>query len=158
MFKLIKTLQEIYKEEHSHFLFVEYDIYKKWKFLIRFAVKINKNYVSCEIFRKKYKIHTDFVVIGLRWSGKNVKRRTNGYAKEFLTQNEGSTCIYCDTPLTEENATSDHIIPISQGGNNTQVNMIICCKDCNNERGNLPFESYLKIKNTKFKSLKHPFI
>jgi 5-methylcytosine-specific restriction endonuclease McrA len=53
--------------------------------------------------------------------------------------------------LNHENATADHIVPISNGGNNCQVNLIVCCKDCNAERGNSEFKSFLFIKNKKYK-------
>ena len=112
---------------------------------------MNKNYKSCEIFRKKYKTMENFVVIGLRYNGKNVKRRTSGFAKEFLEENKNCECIYCGTKLTKENATADHIVPISKGGNNTQVNLIVCCKDCNSERGNLSFKTFMGLKNSKNK-------
>lgn len=88
----------------------------------------------------------DFVVIGLKYNGKNVKRRTSGFAKEFLDENIGADCIYCGTKLNQENATADHIIPISEGGNNCQVNLVVCCKGCNNERGNMDFKTYMAIK------------
>lgn len=150
---IIKVLKFILSSEHSHFISVDKKIYNKWKFLIILAVKINKNYKSVEIFRKKFKVLEDFVVIGLKYNGKNVKRRTSGFAKEFIEQNEDARCLYCDTKLTLENATADHIIPISDGGNNCQVNLVVCCKNCNNERGNLDFKYYLSKKNEK--KLKH---
>jgi len=146
---IIKVLKFILSSEHSHFISVDKKIYNKWKFLIILAVKINKNYKSVEIFRKKFKVLEDFVVIGLKYNGKNVKRRTSGFAKEFIEQNEDARCLYCDTKLTIENATADHIVPISDGGNNCQVNLVVCCKDCNNERGNLDFKYYLSKKNEK---------
>jgi CRISPR/Cas system Type II protein with McrA/HNH and RuvC-like nuclease domain len=146
---IIKVLKFILSSEHSHFISVDKKIYNKWKFLIILAVKINKNYKSVEIFRKKFKVLEDFVVIGLKYNGKNVKRRTVGFAKEFIEQNEDARCLYCDTKLTIENATADHIVPISDGGNNCQVNLVVCCKDCNNERGNLDFKYYLSKKNEK---------
>jgi CRISPR/Cas system Type II protein with McrA/HNH and RuvC-like nuclease domain len=146
---IIKVLKFILSSEHSHFISVDKKIYNKWKFLIILAVKLNKNYKSVEIFRKKFKVLEDFVVIGLKYNGKNVKRRTAGFAKEFIEQNEDSRCLYCDTKLTIENATADHIVPISDGGNNCQVNLVVCCKDCNNERGNLDFKYYLSKKNEK---------
>jgi 5-methylcytosine-specific restriction endonuclease McrA len=155
--KLIKTLVHILKSEHLHFLLVDYKFYKRWKFLVKLAVKLNKKYVACEIFRKEYKHFQNFVVIGLRWNGKNVKRRTNGYAKEFIELHE-TNCIYCDTKLTPNNATSDHIVPISLGGNNCQVNLVVCCLECNNERGNIEFKTFLRWKNIKFRNIKHPFI
>jgi hypothetical protein len=55
------------------------------------------------------------------------------------------------TKLDKENATADHIIPISDGGNNCQVNLVVCCKDCNNERGNMDFNTYVSIKKKNIK-------
>jgi CRISPR/Cas system Type II protein with McrA/HNH and RuvC-like nuclease domain len=156
--KIIKILKFIYDAEHPHFLSVDKKVYVRWSFIIRLFIKLNKNYKPCEIFRKKYKSMEDLVVIGLKFNGKNVKRRTSGFAKEFLEENKHIKCIYCDTNLDRENATADHIIPISKGGNNTQVNLVVCCKDCNNERGNLDFNEYLALKNKKYRKLKNKFI
>ncbi|CAG7580982.1 MAG: putative endonuclease [uncultured marine phage] len=145
--KLLRKLKEIFKAEHPHFIYIDYDDYKKWKFLYLFMVRLNKNYKTVKIFRKKYKYHNNIVVIGLRFYGRNVKRRTNGYAKEFIESHPNSSCLYCGTKLTKSNATADHIIPVSKGGNNAKVNLIVCCEDCNGERGDREFYEYLNKKN-----------
>lgn len=150
---IFKVLNFLLTSEHSHFISVDRTLYKKWRYLIILAVKFNKNYKSVQIFRKKFKVLEEFVVVGLKYNGKNVRRRTCGFAKEFIEQNQNTTCIYCDDKLTPDNATADHIIPISEGGNNCQVNLVVCCKDCNNERGNLDFRYYMAKKNSK--KLKH---
>lgn len=144
--RLVKILKFLYKAEHPHFLYLDKESYKKWKILVKLAVHFNNNYKSCEIFRKKYKNLENFVVIGLKYSGKNVKRRTSGFAKDFLEENQESNCIYCGCDLHHQNATADHIIPISEGGNNCQVNLVVCCQDCNNERGNMDFSTYVSLK------------
>lgn len=154
----LKTLKHLYTSKHEHFLFVDFDFYKRWKIIIKILMFLNKNYISCEIFRKKYKIHRKFVVVGLKWSGKNVKRRTTGFAKEYLQFSKNPKCIYCETQINADNATTDHIIPISTGGNNCQVNLMVCCSKCNNERGNIEFNRYLKLKNSKYKNVKYPFV
>ena len=69
--------------------------------------------------------------------------------KEFIEHNKNASCVYCDNKLTVHNATADHIIPISDGGNNCQVNLVVCCKECNTERGNLEFSYYMSKKNSK---------
>ncbi len=148
--RVVQIIKSLIKSEHPHFLSVDKKTYNRWKFLIKLTVNLNKNYKSCEIYRKKFKIMKDFVVVGLKYSGKNVKRRTSGFAKEFVDKNEGAICLYCENELSHENATADHIVPISEGGNNCQVNLIVCCKDCNAERGNLEFRSYLFKKNKKY--------
>ena len=156
--KIIKILKLLLKSEHSHFISVDSTTYKRWRTLIKLAVRLNKNYRSCEIHRRKFKVLENFVVVGLKYNGKNVKRRTSGYAKEFVENNKGSICLYCETELSSDNATADHIVPISNGGNNTQVNLIVCCKDCNAERGNLEFKSYLFMKNKKYARYKNFYI
>jgi len=153
----LRRIIGFYKSTHPHFLSVEYKFYRKWKHVIKLAISLNKKYVPCEIFRKEYKKQKDFVVIALKWNGKNVRRRTSGYVKQFIN-NKNIDCIYCGTKLTNDNATSDHIIPISKGGNNTQINLAICCTDCNSERGNTDFKSFIRYKNPKFYSIKDIFI
>lgn len=154
----IEIIKSLLTSKNEHFIFVEYKFYKKWWWLIKLSVLFNKNYISCEIFRKKYKLYKNIVVVGLKWNGKNVKRRTTGLAKEFLEEAKNPRCIYCYQKLNEINATTDHIIPISKGGNNCQVNLITCCTRCNNERGNVEFYKYLKLKNQKYKNQKNIFI
>jgi hypothetical protein len=151
---IIKILKFLYNAKNEHFIYVTDEIYKKWKYLLKLFIHINPNYINCQIYRKKYKNLRNFVVIGLKYSGKNVKRRTNGYAKEFIKKHHNATCLYCEVKLNEENATTDHIIPISMGGNNTQVNLIVCCKSCNSERGNIEFRKYLSAKNKMYRDIK----
>lgn len=154
IFKILKFLAT---SKHVHFISVDFSTYKRWKLLIKMVVKLNKNYIGCEIFRKKYKTQRNLVVVGLRYYGKNVKRRVNGYAKEQIKDID-TNCIYCNRKLTEKNATADHIIPISLGGNNTQVNLITCCVRCNGDRGNKNFRTFLSEKNINFRNVKYPFI
>lgn len=156
--RLINILKFINKAEHPHFISIDKDTYSKWKWLIILVMSMNKNYKTCEIFRKKYKIMENFVVIGLKYYGKNVKRRSSGYAKDFLDKNPSSKCIYCETQLTISNVTTDHIIPISNFGNNCQINLLTCCKSCNNERGNMEFNEYLQMKNPKYRKIKNIFL
>ena len=146
---IVKTLKFLYKAKDQHFLSVSKEQWNRWGLIIKIAILLNKNYKSCTIYRRKYKFLNNIVVVGLKWSGKNVKRRTAGFAKDFLQINKNAKCIYCECKLTNENATTDHIIPISDGGNNCQVNLIVTCFDCNNQRGDLDFYDYLKIKNPK---------
>ncbi len=155
---IIEVIKFIRKSKDQHFISVDKEIWDKWSLLIRIAVWSNKNYVPCVIYRRKYKFLQNIVVVGLKWNGKNVKRRTSGFAKEFLKDNKSAKCIYCEKKLNPEIATTDHIIPISEGGNNTQVNLMVCCFDCNNERGNMKFIDYLRKKNPRYKGIKRPFI
>jgi len=149
---LWKVTKNILKSKDLHFISVDYKIWKKWWWVLKLIIRLNRNYIPCIIYRKRYKFYRNIVIIGLKWNGKNVKRRTSGYAKEFLQSHQNAKCPFCQKKLSLENATTDHIIPISEGGNNTQVNLIVACFDCNKERGSTDFYKYLKIKNPGYKS------
>lgn len=155
---ILEVLKNLRKSKDQHFLVVPKDIWERWFWLITPIVWSKKDYKFCVIYRKSFKFLRNVVVVGLKWSGKNVKRRTSGFAKEFLVSNKNARCIYCERKLTNENATTDHIVPISEGGNNAQINLVVVCFDCNNERGSTPFLTYLKTKNPKYKDIKRPFI
>lgn len=156
--KVIKIFKFIISSKDQHFISVEDKFYKRWKFLIKLAIKMNKNYRHCEIYRRKFKHLENFVVVALKYNGKNVKRRTSGFAKEFVDSNKNAKCIYCKTKLTHENATADHIVPISNGGNNSQVNLVVCCESCNSQRGNSNFYEFFRLKNKKLKNKKNIYI
>jgi len=146
------------KTRNDHFLYFTLDNYKKYRLLIPILLFFNKTYKKCKIFRKEYKYHKNIVVVGLKYYGRNVKRRTNGFAKSFLEENPDKNCPYCNSKLNDENINADHIIPISKGGNNTKLNLLACCKDCNEERGDTDFYRYLYVKQPKYIEIKYPFI
>ena len=49
----------------------------------------------------------------------------------------GRRCVYCATPLTWENATLDHVFPLSHGGAHTPGNLVVACALCNRLKGDL---------------------
>lgn len=44
-------------------------------------------------------------------------------------------CHWCQKELTMETATIDHVIPLKRGGLDHQMNMVLACEPCNQERG-----------------------
>ncbi len=43
-------------------------------------------------------------------------------------------CNYCLKILTKDECTMDHVVPIVRGGRSTKGNIVIACKECNNEK------------------------
>ena len=153
-----RKLWSIARAKRNHFLYANFEDYRRWSLLFKLAVMVNTNYTPCEIYRKRYKGLKNFVVIGLRYAGKTVKRRTAGYAKKEILNRKNNKCLYCGNRMDEENATSDHIIPISKRGNNCQVNLVVCCRRCNSDRGNTDFATYMRRRNPLYKDEKCIFI
>jgi hypothetical protein len=155
---LIKVIKYITKAENDSFLYFTIENYEKYKWIIYPLVFFNREYRACKIFRKEFKYHRNIVVVALRYHGRVVKRRTNGFAKEFISEHKDPKCPYCKTKLTEKNATADHIITVAKGGNNSKINLLACCEDCNVERGHTDFYRYLFAKRPDLKDKKYPFI
>ncbi|SRR5713101_1871233 len=68
------------------------------------------------------------------------KRRAK--VREYVIWRDGSICIYCDMPLTDETITLEHILPDSKGGTSNSTNLTIACLYHNQQRGNKPFFEY----------------
>ena len=65
-------------------------------------------------------------------------------------QPEGTPCLYCGEPTTKEPGPNqlqgDHVVPKSQGGNNTPENYAPSCRTCNLQKGpRTPKEWYNKL-------------
>ena len=53
-------------------------------------------------------------------------------------------CYYCGCKLTEK--TVDHKIPVKSGGKTTEDNLVVCCENCNREKGQLNEEQFNQYK------------
>jgi 5-methylcytosine-specific restriction endonuclease McrA len=55
-------------------------------------------------------------------------------------------CIYCNALFTEAlRPTEDHLAPITHGGGDWSLNIVLACRSCNSRRGNVPFRTYCKL-------------
>jgi hypothetical protein len=53
-------------------------------------------------------------------------------------ERDGYKCHYCNKQLTRFTATLDHIQPVSEGGDNSYLNLTTACLHCNSRRGSRP--------------------
>lgn len=62
-------------------------------------------------------------------------------------------CFYCERPFNIAHygtnkpcaQTRDHIIPVSYGGNNKQINMVYACTECNHLKGSLTIDDFILL-------------
>lgn len=125
------------KKQEVH-LIVSDILWSLAKPILKRIVKSDARYIPTEIWR------TDgdktIVIIGLYNDKGRVKRRGGA---SWLIEDEDIWCPICHTRLWSNNASLDHIIPISVGGNNSRFNLILMCKDCNNRRSNEEFYRFI---------------
>lgn len=53
-----------------------------------------------------------------------------------IFKRDGFTCQYCGRTSEESILEIDHIIPVSRGGTNDEMNLVTACFDCNRGKGN----------------------
>jgi 5-methylcytosine-specific restriction endonuclease McrA len=57
-----------------------------------------------------------------------------------------AACYYCGTPLTQQAATMDHVVPVAQGGRSVRGNVVPACKACNTAKGGLSAAEWLLLR------------
>jgi len=58
-----------------------------------------------------------------------------------LLNSGGGDCFFCGVLGA---GTIDHLIPQSQGGTDDPVNVVACCRSCNQAKGSQPVVEWLK--------------
>jgi len=71
-----------------------------------------------------------------RVNNKSGKSKSAKFSRANILLRDNGECQYCRTKLDKKNFTFDHIIPVSQGGKTNWKNIVSCCKECNQKKGN----------------------
>lgn len=80
----------------------------------------------------------------------DIPDNTIKFTKENLLIRDDYKCAYCQTDLTLETMTMDHVIPSSRGGDTSWENCVCACKGCNHEKGHhLPVGKFKPKKKPK---------
>lgn len=73
-------------------------------------------------------------------------RKRPPLSKLNLLARDEYKCQYCNTQLSRQNSTVDHVIPKSQGGNTSWENCVTCCHSCNRKKGgNTPEQAKMQL-------------
>ncbi len=73
--------------------------------------------------------------------------------KKILKKSNGK-CAHCGQTLKLNEATIDHVIPVSKGGTNDSENLVALCSECNYEKNDdiINPEAYFKYLREEFKT------
>ncbi|MGC8793003.1 MAG: HNH endonuclease [Bryobacteraceae bacterium] len=77
---------------------------------------------------------------------RRIPQQTRALSRKNILMRDRYTCQYCLRTLPSSELTLDHVIPRSRGGETTWENLVTCCHDCNNRKGNrTPEEAGMKL-------------
>ena len=63
-----------------------------------------------------------------------------------LFHRDRQTCAYCGAELSTARLTRDHIIPVSRGGQDTWMNVVTACRNCNQRKGGMtPEQAHMML-------------
>ena len=59
---------------------------------------------------------------------------------------DGYRCVYCGIPFPGEQLSLDHVQPRMRGGDNSEGNLVTCCRECNRSKAGLAAWQYLSSR------------
>lgn len=77
------------------------------------------------------------------WRREILAHRDDGTQNFWLLLKERKTCPYCLTPIIKDNAVADHMDPLKLGGANSQQNLTICCRECNQKKAGKSYSEWV---------------
>ena len=95
----------------------------------------------CEVYRDLHGVRIA-VVIALRSNRKSSSRINKRVVDRAYKQDDNPVCAYTRQEMDRADASAEHIIPLSSGGNNSVWNICVACAELNNNRGNMNFWKY----------------
>lgn len=66
--------------------------------------------------------------------------------KSKIFERDGNKCFYSGKEMLEEEATIEHLIPLSRGGKNNIDNLVLCLAEENQKMANKPLIEKIKYK------------
>ena len=75
----------------------------------------------------------------------------SNYMRNFAIMRTYGRCAYCGKAIVDEKqhgATFDHVLPLSKKGTTSKDNILLCCFECNQEKGSLSLEEFRAKKQT----------
>jgi hypothetical protein len=68
-----------------------------------------------------------------------------------LFHRDRGICAYCVKELPAQRLTRDHVIPVSQGGRDTWMNVVTACRSCNQTKGGrTPEQAHMQLAYTPY--------
>jgi len=79
-------------------------------------------------------------------SYRHIPQQTRALSRKNILLRDRNICQFCGKHFPSSELTLDHVMPRSRGGHSSWENLVACCYDCNNRKGNrTPEEAGLQL-------------
>jgi 5-methylcytosine-specific restriction endonuclease McrA len=77
---------------------------------------------------------------------RHIPQQTRALSRKNILLRDRNICQFCGRHFPASELTLDHVMPRSRGGHSTWENLVACCYQCNNRKGDrTPEEAGLKL-------------
>ncbi len=66
---------------------------------------------------------------------RHIPQQTRALSRKNILLRDRNTCQFCARMLPASELTLDHVVPRSRGGRSSWENLVACCYQCNNKKG-----------------------
>ena len=78
---------------------------------------------------------------------RRIPHQSRALSRKNILLRDRNTCQFCGRGLRSSELTLDHVMPRSRGGRSSWENLVACCYQCNNHKGDrTPEEAGLKLQ------------
>ncbi len=78
---------------------------------------------------------------------RHIPQQSRALSRKNILLRDRNTCQFCGRPFPSSELTLDHVVPRSRGGRSSWENLVACCYQCNNNKGDrTPEEAGLKLQ------------
>jgi 5-methylcytosine-specific restriction endonuclease McrA len=79
-------------------------------------------------------------------SYRHIPQQTRALSRKNILLRDRNTCQFCGRLFPASELTLDHVVPRSRGGRSSWENLVACCYQCNNRKGDrTPDEAGLRL-------------
>jgi 5-methylcytosine-specific restriction endonuclease McrA len=79
-------------------------------------------------------------------SYRHIPQQSRALSRKNILLRDRNTCQFCGRALPASELTLDHVMPRSRGGHSSWENLVACCYQCNNRKGDrTPEEAGLQL-------------
>ena len=77
---------------------------------------------------------------------RHIPQQTRALSRKNILLRDRNTCQFCCRVFPASELTLDHVVPRSRGGHSSWENLVACCYQCNNRKGDrTPEEAGIKL-------------